>query len=444
MSRDLNAIADRLKRLAGYQPMTAKDRDALRGLIESGGSGILRELYRRIGADGDLASKVTAPLDDIEKRQAAHVLGLISAPEAPDYLARTDKIGRIHARIGLAAEFYVAGYAAVLTPIVEAIGSLHPWSGREAARVAASAVQTVLLDMALVLSVYEAGVREQMEQRRTQLEAAIAEANKMFGGIFADLRARTSELAASATTLQTEAVSADQNCHAASQVVSDSKARLDTSAATNDNFRHSIGEAGRTASGAAALAQEATQRGTVVRETVNALTDGANKIGSVVELICEIAAQTNLLALNATIEAARAGEAGRGFSVVAQEVKALSTQTAKATGEITAQVTAMQAATTQAAAQIATMLETIERVGGAVQEIVGSTGTQGDAAITVAGEIGQVVNAFASLNDTLQATTASATLTRSASEKVNQASLEIDQRTGQMREMIEAFFAKVG
>jgi methyl-accepting chemotaxis protein len=372
------------------------------------------------------------------------VLGLISAPESPDYLDRTDRIGRIHVRIGLAAEFYIAGYSAVLAPIIEAIGSLHPWSGRETARLAAAAVQTVLLDAALVLSVYEAGVREQTEQRRESLEAAIAEANTTFGDIFSDLRVRTSDLSASAGTLQAEAVSTDQNCHAASEVVSESKGRLDTSASANEGFGHSIGEVGQSAASAAALAQEAIQRGSVVRETMSALTEGANRIGSVVELISAIAAQTNLLALNATIEAARAGDAGRGFSVVAQEVKQLSTQTAKATDEITAQVNAMQAATSQAAAQIAAIVETIERVGGAVRDIVGSTGTQADAATTVAGEIARVVNAFANLNDTLQATASSAGLTRSAAEKVNQASLEIDQRAGQMREMIAAFFKKVG
>jgi methyl-accepting chemotaxis protein len=61
-------------------------------------------------------------------------------------------------------------------------------------------------------------------------------------------------------------------------------------------------------------------------------------------LIRAIAGQTNLLALNATIEAARAGEAGRGFSVVASEIKALAASTAQATTDISRQVEAIQAA----------------------------------------------------------------------------------------------------
>ena len=75
------------------------------------------------------------------------------------------------------------------------------------------------------------------------------------------------------------------------------------------------------------------------------LTTAANEIDQVVKLISDIAEQTNLLALNATIEAARAGEAGKGFAVVASEVKTLAEQTGRATGQISNQITQIQSAT---------------------------------------------------------------------------------------------------
>ena len=76
--------------------------------------------------------------------------------------------------------------------------------------------------------------------------------------------------------------------------------------------------------------------------TMTELGNAATRIGEVVGLIQAIAGQTNLLALNATIEAARAGESGKGFAIVAAEVKSLAAQTAKATEEIAQQIGSIQ------------------------------------------------------------------------------------------------------
>jgi methyl-accepting chemotaxis protein len=102
-----------------------------------------------------------------------------------------------------------------------------------------------------------------------------------------------------------------------------------------DTTHEGIGRASRDAAGAARQSE-------TTMNTVMALAQNAKEIESVLSLIKNIAGQTNLLALNATIEAARAGDAGRGFSVVAQEVKMLAGQVAKATDEIAKQIASVQ------------------------------------------------------------------------------------------------------
>ncbi|HXW28855.1 MAG TPA: globin-coupled sensor protein, partial [Xanthobacteraceae bacterium] len=292
----------RVRRLAYYRPLSAKDRERLRGLVEKVGSSVLRGLYQTLGTDRELAAKITVPLDGIETRQAAHLAGLISNPDGADYLDRVDLIGRTHVRLAVPPELYLAAYAAILGPLIEGIGRLHPWSGREATKLAAAFVQLTMLDMAMVLAVYDEGMQRQVDARRQKIEAAIKEADKMLTGVFADLQSGARNLHGSVVTLQREAATADETCAAASGVLSDARARLDATANASATFQRSIAEVRESATGAADLAREATQQGVEAREAVDVLTENGKKIDSVVKLISEIAEQTNLLALNATIE----------------------------------------------------------------------------------------------------------------------------------------------
>ena len=99
------------------------------------------------------------------------------------------------------------------------------------------------------------------------------------------------------------------------------------------------------------------------------LRDATGTIDRFVAVIADIASQTNLLALNAAIEAARAGEAGRGFNIVASEVKDLAKQTADATQEIDRQIRAMEVDTDEVVQGTGTIENFISRVNESIATI---------------------------------------------------------------------------
>lgn len=160
-----------------------------------------------------------------------------------------------------------------------------------------------------------------------------------------------------------------------------------------------------------------------VGTTITELGEHSDRISSVVQVIKEVADQTNLLALNAAIEAARAGEQGRGFAVVADEVRKLAERTTKATGEIASMIGDIQSRSKSA---VAAMENTIGRLESGSE--LASRAGQAIAAIRSANR--EVQRVFADINEAMHEQGAASYDIAQKVERVAQASEESSASVG--------------
>jgi methyl-accepting chemotaxis protein len=172
--------------------------------------------------------------------------------------------------------------------------------------------------------------------------------------------------AMTAVAAQVESSSATTNdeATAASSAAGQVDANVQSVAGAADEMAASIQEIAHNSSQAAKVAAAAVDAAQRTGQTIDKLGESSQGIAAVLATITSIAEQTNLLALNATIEAARAGEAGKGFAVVASEVKDLAQETARATGDISARIEAIQSDTSDAVSAITAIQGVIEEIAG--------------------------------------------------------------------------------
>ena len=214
---------------------------------------------------------------------------------------------------------------------------------------------------------------------------------------------------------------------------------VESVAGAAEELAASIGEIGSQVQRTSQVVEMAAASVDDTNRKVESLSQAADRIGEVVTLIRAIAEQTNLLALNATIEAARAGEAGRGFAVVASEVKELATQTSKATEEISGQISAIQDSTRAAVDAIAGIARTMSDVNSYTTAIAGAVTQQGAATGEISGNVQKAAESTQAVRGNMNALSATVEQASEVSGQVLEASEKLAARTSDLRSEVERF-----
>jgi len=323
-----------------------------------------------------------------------HWMRLFAEGPTEEYFGRATKIGHVHAKIGLEPKWFVGSYAMILGTAVEkaiapGILSLLPWRRRLAKDVAVM-VQASLLDMEIALSTYfeveekaRDGALARMSDALSQLAQGnltvrlsglpqeYARAERDFNGAMDALSSTMTTVVGGVASMSTAMEEIRSGTQDLASRTERQAAAIEETASAMQQVTGSVRENAEQLQVASVAVNrtrtDAETGGDVIGRAVTAMgaiESSSSQITQIVSLIDGIAFQTNLLALNAGVEAARAGESGKGFSVVASEVRALAQRSAEAANEIKQIIEV-------SAGHVSDGVRLVGEAGGALDRIVG-------------------------------------------------------------------------
>jgi methyl-accepting chemotaxis protein len=259
----------------------------------------------------------------------------------------------------------------------------------------------------------------------SQNSQALASASTELSAVSTQVSATAEQTASQSTVV---AGAAEQINHSVSTVASSA-----------EEMTASIREIAEQTSKAAHIATSAVEVARSTNQTITKLGVSSTEIGNVIKVITSIAEQTNLLALNATIEAARAGEAGKGFAVVASEVKELAKQTGIATEEIRTKIESIQQDSDQAVHAIQRITEIIDQINQIQGVVASSVEEQAATMNEISNNSSEVSRGTAEIASNIVNVSEAAAQSRDAASNTEAASNQLSELADQLNRVVQQF-----
>ncbi|ADU29107.1 globin-coupled sensor protein [Evansella cellulosilytica] len=271
---------------------------------------IVDRFYKNLEIESSLLDIINdnSSIDRLKVTLKQHITEMFDGLIDEQYYSKRVRIAHIHVKIGLQTKWYMSAFQDLLLSLMELVDEIIE-DKTECLYIIKAITKVINLEQQLVLEAYEIETkrqRETVEEEKNLVQNQVASSSENLAAISEETNATFQQLLMQSNDMVTLARNGSNLSIEAKTRAEEGKEQINSQTENMENIFQSLDD---------------------ISDDVKVLLKISEQMQSIIDIVTGIADQTNLLSLNASIEAARAGEVGRGFTVVADEIRKLSEQT---------------------------------------------------------------------------------------------------------------------